>query len=154
VTEVAAWLKELLLHMHDRNLFAKYMGMDIMDIQEGESNVSMVVTHKHTNTRGVIHGGALVSLADMSMGLACHTLGRRIVTLDLNISFTRRAKEGDTVKASTKVIHSGKTTMVVEGDVTDSEGKLLAKARGTFFVIGRYEPAVPPREAVKETLSR
>ena len=29
----------------------------------------MYVTHKHTNARGVIHGGALVSLADMAMGL-------------------------------------------------------------------------------------
>ena len=58
------------------------------------------------------------------------------MTLDLNISFTRRVKEGETVKAFSKVIHGGKTTMVVEGSITDEAGKLLAKARGTFFVIG------------------
>jgi uncharacterized protein (TIGR00369 family) len=105
-----------------------------------ESVVSMFVTHKHTNNRGVIHGGALVSLADMAMGLACHSLARRVVTLDLNISFTRRAKEGDTVKALFKVIHNGKTMMVVEGHIVDSSERLLAAARGTFFVVGQYNP--------------
>jgi uncharacterized protein (TIGR00369 family) len=148
VTQVASWLNELLLQMHDRNLFAKYMGMEIVDIQDGESVVTMFVTHKHTNIRGVVHGGALVSLADMAMGLACHSLARRVVTLDLNISFTRRIKEGDTVKALSKVIHSGKTTMVVEGHITDSSGRLLAAARGTFFVIGQYSPDFSPGPAV------
>jgi uncharacterized protein (TIGR00369 family) len=155
LTQVALWLKELLLHMHDRNLFAKYMGMEIADIREGESVVTMFVTHKHTNARGVIHGGALVSLADMAMGLACHSFARRVVTLDLNISFTHRAKEGDTVKAFSTVIHCGKTTMVVEGSITDGVGKLLAKARGTFFVIGHYTENDPlPSAAANEASSR
>ena len=140
MAHVASWLNRLLLLMHDRNLFAKYMGMEIVDIQDGESVVTMFVTHKHTNNRGVIHGGALVSLADMAMGLACHSLARRVVTLDLNISFTRRVKEGDTVKALSKVVHNGKTTMVVEGHIVDSTERLLATARGTFFVIGQYNP--------------
>jgi uncharacterized protein (TIGR00369 family) len=135
---VAPWLSELLLHMHERNLFAKYMGMEIVDIRECESVVSMIVTHKHTNNRGVIHGGALVSLADMAMGLACHSLAKRVVTLDLNISFIRRAKEGDTTTAYCQVIHSGKTTMVVKGHIKDSSERLLAEARGTFFVIGQH----------------
>ena len=144
MTHVPSWLNRLLLHLHDRNLFAKYMGMEIVDIRNGKSVVSMLVTHKHTNNRGVIHGGALVSLADMAMGLACHSMARRVVTLDLNISFIRRAKEGDTVKALSKVIHSGKTTMVVEGHIVESSERLLATARGTFFVIGHYRPDLSP----------
>lgn len=134
------WLKEQLLNLHDRNYFAKYLGMEIVDVHEGEARVSMFVTYKHTNIRGVIHGGALMSLADMAMGLACASLGRRIVTLDLNINFIGRTKEGDTVTASTKVIHHDKTTIIVEGDITDRKEKLLAKTRGTFFVIGEYRP--------------
>jgi 1,4-dihydroxy-2-naphthoyl-CoA hydrolase len=140
VTEVAAWLKELLLSIHDRNLFAKYLGMEIVDVHRGDSVVSMLVTHKHTNIRGVSHGGALVSLADMAMMLSCATLGRRVVTLDLNINFVRRVSEGYMVKAHSMVIHSGKTTMVVEGRITDESRLLLAIARGTFFTTGEYQP--------------
>lgn len=140
MTEVTPWLKELLLSIHERNLFAKYLGMEIVDVHRGDSVVSMLVTHKHTNIRGVSHGGALVSLADMAMMLACATLGRRVVTLDLNISFVRRASEGCTVRAHSKVVHSGKTTVVVEGKITDGSRRLLATARGTFFATGEYRP--------------
>jgi len=140
VAKVEEWLEELLLNIHDRNFFAKYLGMEIVEIGKGDCVVSMLVTEKHTNIRKVVHGGALVSLADMAMGLACASLGRRVVTLDLNISFMRRAKEGDTVKAFTRVLHKGKTTTVVSGSILDEAGKLLAEARGTFFVTGGYTP--------------
>lgn len=138
--KVDGWLEALLRHNHDRNYFAKYLGMEIAEIGKGEGIVSMLVTAKHTNIRKVVHGGALVSLEDMAMGLACASLGRHVVTLDLNISFMRRAKEGDTVKAFTKVLHKGKTTMVVGGSILDETGILLAEARGTFFVTGEYTP--------------
>jgi uncharacterized protein (TIGR00369 family) len=140
MTPVAPWLKELLLSIHDRNLFAKYLGMEIVDMHKGDSTVSMLITDKHTNIRGVSHGGALVSLADMAMMLSCATLGRRTVTLDLNISFVRRVSDGFTVRAHSRVIHSGKTTMVVEGKITDGSRRLLAIARGTFFATGEYRP--------------
>lgn len=140
MTQVALWLKELLLGIHDRNLFAKYLGMEIVDVRKGGSVVAMLITDKHTNIRGVSHGGALVSLADMAMMLACATLGRRTVTLDLNISFVRRVSEGCVIRARCKVIHSGKTTMVVEGKITDRSRRLLATARGTFFATGEYRP--------------
>jgi acyl-CoA thioesterase len=142
-TTLGGWLKDLLLHVHDRNYFAKYLGMEIANIGKGDCCVSMLVTHKHINIRGVIHGGAIVSLADMSMMLACATLGKHTVTLDLNINFVRRVREGDTVKAFPQVIHKGKTTMVVRGSILDAQGQLLAEARGTFFVTGDYTPDDP-----------
>ena len=140
---MAGWLEELLLSIHSRNFFAKYLGMEIVEIGKGDCVVAMLVTGKHTNIRQVVHGGALVSLADMAMGLACASLGKRVVTLDLNISFMRRVREGDTIRSLTKVIHKGKTTMVVSGSILDETGKLLAEARGTFFVTGDYTPEDP-----------
>ena len=38
-----------------------------------------------------------------------------------------------------KVIHQGRNTMVVEAEICDGNGSLLAKARGTFFVVGKFE---------------
>lgn len=142
-TKLEGWLRDLLLHVHDRNYFAKYLGMEIVEIGKGDCCVSMLVTHKHINIRGVIHGGAIVSLADMSMMLACATMGKHTVTLDLNINFVRRVREGDIVKAFPQVIHKGKTTMVVRGSILDAKGQLLAEARGTFFVTGDYTPDDP-----------
>lgn len=140
MADLSGWLKKLLFFMHDHNVFAKYMGMRIINIFQGESIVSMEVTKKHTNIQGEIHGGGLVSLADMAMGLACNSLGKKLVTLDLSISFIHRAGEGDIIKAHSRVIHNGKSTMVVASDIKDASENLLAKARATFFVIGEYTP--------------
>jgi uncharacterized protein (TIGR00369 family) len=137
---LTGWLRDLLLHVHERNYFAKYLGMEIDEIGERNCIVSMPVTHRHINIRGVVHGGALVALADMSMMLACATLGKHTVTLDLNISFIRRVREGDVIRAYPQVIHKGKTTMVVRADILDRAGRLLAEARGTFFITGDYTP--------------
>jgi acyl-CoA thioesterase len=43
------------------------------------------------------------------------------------------------VHAKGKVIHCGRQTMVVEAEMLDSAGKLVAKSRGTFMVIGKFE---------------
>jgi uncharacterized protein (TIGR00369 family) len=131
-------LRDLLLHVHDRNYFAKYLGMEIQQIGERHCLVAMPVTPKHINIRGVIHGGALVSLADMSMMLACASLGKHTLTLDLNINFVGRVREGTVVSSFSQVIHRGKTTMVVRSSIHDEGRRLLAEARGTFIVIGDY----------------
>jgi acyl-CoA thioesterase len=100
----------------------------------------MKVRHELTNLSGILHGGAVGSLIDMAMNLACFSLGKQATVLGFNTNFLRGAKEGDMVKASAKVLHNGKSTMVVESRVTDNGGKLLAKARGTFFVVGQITP--------------
>jgi acyl-CoA thioesterase len=137
-TGLENWLHELLYLRHDLNIFAKFMGMEIVDISLGGSIVRMAVSQNHTNVQGEIHGGGLVSLADMAMGLACNSYGKRLVTLDLNISFIRRTRVGNTVTAYSKVIHNGKTTFVVVSDIRNSLDMLLANARATFFVVGEY----------------
>lgn len=135
-----AWLRELLLQVHGRNHFARYLGMEIAALGQGNGIVAMPVTGRHINFRGVVHGGALASLADMSMMLACATLARHTVTLDLNISFLRRVSQGDVIWAYPQVIHSGKRTLVVRTGILDRGARLLAEARGTFFVTGDYTP--------------
>jgi len=134
------WLRDLLLHVHEQNHFAKFLGMDILDLSERHCIVSMLVTPRHLNIRGVVHGGALVSLADMSMMLACATLGKHTVTLDLNINFIRRGREGEVVSSFAQVIHKGKSIMVARSSIQDKERRLLTEARGTFFITGDYTP--------------
>ena len=138
--EMPAWLKAHLLSINERSSYAKYLQMEIIDLCEGEIVVSMLVRHELTNLSGLLHGGAEGSLLDMAMNLACFSLGRRATVLGFNTNFLGGAKEGERVRAFAKVLHSGKSTMVVEGRILDSRGKLLAKGRGTFLGTGRFTP--------------
>lgn len=133
-----AWLKKQVANLGDHDRFTGVLGIRAVDISEGRSALTMPIRGEvHGNIYGKAHGGALASLADTAMGLACATVGKRTVTLDMNINYVGGAAVGETVRADAKVIHSGKSTLVVECEMT-SDGRLLAKARGTFFVIGQY----------------
>jgi uncharacterized protein (TIGR00369 family) len=142
-SELPSWLREQLFDLYQRSSYAQYLQMQIEELLEGETTISMHVRHELTNLRGTLHGGAVGSLMDMAMNLACFSMGRRVTVLGFNTNFLRGAKEGDTVKAIAKVLHSGRSTMVVESRIVDTAGKLMAKARGTFFVKGQFTPEAP-----------
>lgn len=134
-------MKEEYLHeIYDRNPYVQFLEMKIDALKEGYAELIMPVhTEKHTNLYNLAHGGALASLADTAMGVACATTGNKVVTLDMNMNFIKGAKPQKGLKGVGKVIHNGRTTMVAEADIIDEAGDLVLKARGTFFVIGKFE---------------
>ncbi|HMM21146.1 MAG TPA: PaaI family thioesterase [Selenomonadales bacterium] len=135
------WLWQKMTRLlKDQNPFVGLLRMKLEALREGEAELSMpVIPEIHTNLFGAAHGGALASLADTVMGVACATKGSRVVTIDMNINYIQSAPAGEAVKACGRVIHHGKTTAVVEAEILDGDGQLLAKARGTFFVVGPLE---------------
>ncbi|MCX7781240.1 MAG: PaaI family thioesterase [Negativicutes bacterium] len=136
-------LKQYLTGIYDRNSFVSMLDMAIENIAHGRAEVTMPVNPaKHTNLYNVAHGGAIASLADTAMGIACATMGNRVVTIDMNINFMRSAEKNSVVRASAQVLHAGRQTMVAEADIFDTHDGLLAKARATFMVIGKFDEVV------------
>lgn len=134
-------LKTYLTKVYDANPFVRLLKITIEDMSEGMVKMAMPVDlETHTNLYRVAHGGALASLADTAMGVACATLDKRVVTLDMNINYMRGAQPQTVVYCIARVVHNGRQTIVVEADIVDGNQEgLLAKARGTFFVIGSFE---------------
>jgi len=140
VTDRIAILKEKLVNLDARNPFIALLKLRVDDIKEGEAIVSMpIIREVHGNIFGVAHGGAVASLADTAMGIVCATLGKKTVTLDMNINYIHSAKHGETITAYAKAIHNGQHTIVIESEHRNDAGRLLSKARGTFFVTGYYD---------------
>ncbi len=134
------WLKENLVTIYDENPYINLLDISLTHVGEGKVELSMpVLAGKHTNLYKIAHGGAIASLADSAMGIACATTGKKVVTLEMNINFIKGAAAQAAIKAIGKVIHNGKNTMVAESEIIDSQNQLLAKARGTFFVTGLFE---------------
>lgn len=133
-------IKEYLNKHYHHNSFVNLLKMQIDAVSEGRVEMTMpVCSDIHTNLYGAAHGGAIASLADTAMGIACATLKKRVVTLDLNINYLRGVTVQPSIRAISAVIHNGSRTIVTECEISDGENVLLAKARGTFFVIGRFE---------------
>jgi uncharacterized protein (TIGR00369 family) len=58
----------------------------------------------------------------------------RAMSFDLKLNFINAAKVGETLRATGRVIHAGKRTMVAECRVEGREGRLIATASATFAV--------------------
>ena len=86
---------------------------------------------------GVMHGGALMTLAD-SIGAACAFLnlppGAATTTLESKTNFFR-AVRGGTVRATARALHVGRTAIVVQTELHDTEGHLVAQVTQTQLVL-------------------
>lgn len=122
------------------NSYVKLLEMRLVHVEPGAATISMPVNpERHTNLYHVAHGGALASLADTVMGVACGSVGRRVVTLELNMNFIKAAEASTNVTGIGRVIHNGRNTVVAEGEILGDDGVLLLKARGTFYVVGQFD---------------
>lgn len=134
------WLTKTMVELYGENSYVKLLDMKIERLDNGHAEISMpIIATKHTNLYQVAHGGALASLADTIMGVACATTGKKVVTLEMNINFIKSAVPQLAIRGTGKIIHNGKTTMVAEGRIVDGQDNLIATARGTFFVTGIFE---------------
>jgi 1,4-dihydroxy-2-naphthoyl-CoA hydrolase len=89
-------------------------------------------------TGGALHGGALMALADSAGGAcAAANLPQGAVgtsTIESKTNFLGAVKDG-TVRATSKPLHVGSTTIVIETELRRSDGKLVAKTTQTQTVL-------------------
>lgn len=113
--------------------FSETIGLEPVRLGDGEAEVSLKMAEHLRNRGNVMHGGAIFSLMDVTMGLACssaHGFDRQSVTLECKINYIRAVAEGE-VRCVAKVLHAGRRSLVVEADVFQGD-KLVAKGQGTF----------------------
>lgn len=110
----------------------------IDEARYGSVKMSAQVLLETTNPYGMIHGGILFMLADSVAGLTSISMGKKVVTLSSNISFIKSAKKGF-VHASPKILHNGKSTILIEVEMIDDFQNLISKATFNMFVIGEIK---------------
>lgn len=131
-------LKDQLYTLYSKNPFVTLLQMEIVTLEVGKATLSMPVKNEHTNFYNSAHGGALSSLADTAMGMACTTTGKKVVTLDMNLNYIQNIPYQETLTAVGTLIHNGSRTMVATTDIFNSTNQLVVTARATFFVTGTF----------------
>ena len=119
-----------------------WLGLQTVETGEGVAIIEMRATEDMANHSGFVHGGMISTLADSAMGRALRTLRPGVVramSFDLKLNFISAAKIGETLRATGRVVHAGRRTVVTECRVEGSGGKLVATASGTFSVTREKE---------------
>lgn len=116
---------------------ALLVGMRAVSFGNGEAVFELKADRRHHNPMGTVHGGILCDLADAAMGHAFATTldsGESFATLELKINFLRPVFD-EKLSARAKVMHRGRTVGMVECDVVNEAGKLVARASSTCSVL-------------------
>jgi len=94
----------------------------------------MELTPRHRNAMNNVMGGAIFTLGDLAISaLGCH-LHLPVVGLNGSIDFLSTAK-GDVLYARATCRKNGRTTIVMQCDITDDTGRLVAIMNGTAFKV-------------------
>ncbi len=91
------------------------------------------------NNLDIVHGGITATVLDTAMGsLANYYLpkGFGAVTNQLNIHYIAPGI-GETLRCKAEIVHKGSKTMVISGEAYRGDGKKMAYATGTFFIISK-----------------
>jgi uncharacterized protein (TIGR00369 family) len=116
---------------------ALLIGFNITAVEPGRVVVEFEARRQHANPMGTLHGGILCDVADAAMGLAyASTLeeGESFTTLELKINFLKPVWKGR-LRAEGRVVKGGKTVGLVECDVTDEAGRLVARSGSTCMTL-------------------
>lgn len=117
-----------------RNAFMHHNHMEPEAVRQDWAVFRLDIRPESRNPFGMVHGGALYTMADNAAGVAVHTDGRAYVTQAGSLHFLRNQPEG-TVRAEGRVRHRGRVTCLAEVDITGEDGTLLATGEFTFFCV-------------------
>jgi 1,4-dihydroxy-2-naphthoyl-CoA hydrolase len=118
--------------------FADLLGMKITHVSSERVAAELVVREELGNRNGVLHGGAIMALADNLGGTATVANlpdGARTATIESKTNFFVAVPVGDTAHAECTPLHRGRSTMVWQTRITRSDGRLCAIVTQTQLVI-------------------
>jgi uncharacterized protein (TIGR00369 family) len=116
---------------------SELIGFEVSEASEGRVVVVLEAGARHFNPMGTVHGGILCDIADAAMGIAFATTlapGESFTTVELKINFLRPVRQAQ-LRAEGRVVQRGRTIGYVECEITDENGKLVAKSNSTCLVL-------------------
>jgi uncharacterized protein (TIGR00369 family) len=123
--------------------FVHHLGFELDVFEDGRSELRYEVRPEHMNSFGVAHGGACMTLLDVTMAVAARSVQKDmgVITIEMKTSFMQPSTGVLTGKG--RLIHRTGTMAFVEGTIHDASGKVCAHSTGTF----KYVKRLPPKDA-------
>ena len=118
--------------------FADFLGVKLTHISPERVEAELVVRSELETIPGVMHGGAIMALADNVGATATFVNlppGTRTTTIESKTNFFAAIPHGETARAECTPLHRGRTTMVWQTRITRDDGRLCALVTQTQIVL-------------------
>ncbi len=125
--------------------YAAHLGLELIAAARGRATVRMRVGPQHINFNGRCHGGAIFSLGDTALGLACNSYGTIAALIDGNISIVSAVQEGEWLVANATEVSRTRKIGSYRVDITRGrDDVLVASLSGTVYLLDKpleFKPA-------------
>ena len=117
--------------------FVRHLGFVLTQFASGQSEIAYTALPAHLNSFGVTHGGALMTLLDVSMATAARSESpeQGVVTIEMKTSFMHPAVGPLLARGS--LVHRTATMAFTQSTIFDAQGRACASAMGTFKFLKR-----------------
>lgn len=117
--------------------YAKLLGLELVDLKKGWAEMRLSMDRRHKNYFDSMHGGAISSLIDSVVFMALRPYippELVLTTVEMKLNYLRPVNHG-ALRATARIVHWGRRTMLGEADVFNQQGKLVAKGMVTYMVV-------------------
>ena len=115
-----------------KDKFAVNTGITLDDLTEDEAVCSLNLTDEHRNAYGGVMGGVIFTLADFAFAVLSNQIHQLTVAQQVDIHYLA-APKGDKLIAKATCRKSGRTSSIVNVDISDDTGRDVAQFIGTGF---------------------
>ena len=124
--------------IRDTMPFAVLIGVELLETSPGLVRGRMEFAPERCTAGGLLHGGALMALADSCGGVCAFLnlpLGAGTATISSATNMTRAIREGE-VTGTSRPLLVGRSVIVVQTELRDGEGRLVAQVTQAQAVLG------------------
>lgn len=107
-----------------------WVGIDMVEVDEGRAVMSLTVKKHHTNGHGICHGGIIFTLADTAFAFACNSRNQSTVAQHNTISFVSPGTLGDVLTACAEEVSLTGKNGIYDVTVTNQHRRIIAEFRG------------------------
>jgi acyl-CoA thioesterase len=119
--------------MFENDAFSKWLGIEVIQINEGFCELILTVREKMTNGFNIAHGGITYSLADSALAFASNSHGRKCVSVETSISHTKPSLIGDVLTARAVEKSISNKIGIYEITITNQDQVIVALFKGTVY---------------------
>ena len=115
--------------------FIKDLGIEFISADGGHAVVALDLAARHLNSWSVAHGGVLMTLLDVAMAVAGRSLDPSAgggITVEMKTTFVQPANARSRLIVSGHAFHRSTAMAFCDGEVRDTDERLIAKAMGIF----------------------
>ena len=137
--------------------FVNHLGFTLEKFEGGESELGYTPLPEHLNSFAVTHGGACMTLLDVTMAVAARSVQKDmgVVTIEMKTSFMRPAPgDGSALVAKGRLMHRTATLAFTEATIYDAKGQACAHSTGTFKYVRRLVTGAKSTNALTPPVGR